>query len=405
MPQHLKSLVATALTFYLSAAPSMVCIASAAETAKPLQKSHQTASAPKVHMDTTAGAQPASIKAEPTEPQASAPPKKMGFRYLEGKIVKDADSPLLEGVVQELPAKVDLNLTLNCYLNSEVSVKGDEVRARISVDVKDKGKVLVPEGWYVRGLVTKAVSPKRGGRDGYVDVEFDKLVSPDGAIELPFPAKFSTKDKALKTILKVVAIDSGYVAKGALGGSLLSLQLGGLGTAISTYGISIGAGAAVGGSIGLFGALKRKGKIANSSPTEVIKLTTAEPIILPGFDPTKLPSAKKLEPLKGFVINIKKFSFEANPLGDKSTQLMRVDLVAVNETNKEFSFGDFAATNELNQIYDLDIGSNFKVLRTKIAPHSQTRGVVTYNVDKGKHEYHLILVDKNRRELSRAFIK
>ncbi len=67
---------------------------------------------------------------------------------------------------------------------------------------------MLPEGWYIRGLVTESTGQKRHSRDGYIGVTFDKLISPNGEIELAFPAKFSTKDHALKSVAKVAMIDT-----------------------------------------------------------------------------------------------------------------------------------------------------------------------------------------------------
>lgn len=166
-------------------------------------------------------------------------------------------SPLLYGKVESIPKGTKLRLSVMGNLNSQWSKLGDEIIARISLDVNNGDKVLLPGGWYMHGTVTELASRKRLGRDGYVTVEFDKLLSPDGDIDLPFKSKFSTKDNELKAISKTVLIDSGYVSIGALGGSIISAQLTGIPLAISTYGITIGAGAAVGGSLGLIGALKK----------------------------------------------------------------------------------------------------------------------------------------------------
>src|SRR5690606_29227366 len=200
--------------------------------------------------------------------------------------------------------------------------------------------VVLPGGWFVRGLVTDSVNQKRLGRDGYVEVEFDKLVSPDGDYELDFNAKFSSKDSKLKSAAKVVAIDSGYVAAGAGAGALLSVQLAGIGTAIATYGISVGIGAGVGASIGLFGALKRKGQIRTLLPGESFSLTTAEPITLPGFDPSMLLSAAPPAEVEGLDLTVNDYKFRKSPWDDKSSKLLEVDLNVVNKTKEPFHFFD-----------------------------------------------------------------
>ncbi|MBZ0187326.1 MAG: hypothetical protein K8F91_13850, partial [Candidatus Obscuribacterales bacterium] len=123
-------------------------------------------------------------------------------------------TPLLSGSVQVVPVdtKIELVIPDGVYINSEVSQKGDEIMVRIGKDVLGEGgKVVLPGGWYARGLITQAACQRRLGRDGYLDIKFDKLVSPDGEYEVDFDAQFSTKDSKLKSVAKVVAIDSGYV--------------------------------------------------------------------------------------------------------------------------------------------------------------------------------------------------
>lgn len=328
-------------------------------------------------------------------------------KVLKGSATKDVDrSPILDGVVQTIPPGVDVNLTLNCFLNSEITKVGDELCARVSVDVKDGSKVMLPEGWYIRGLVTDSAGQKRHSRDGYIEVTFDKLVSPDGDIELQFPAKFSTKDSTLKSVAKVAMIDTAMVTKGAIKGGLLGLKYGGIPAAIASYGIVPGSTAAAGAAWYGYKALRRQGEIRNFAPGEVIKLKTAEPITLPGFNVRALPSYQKAPPLRGAVINVNKCWFMPDER-DKKAQLLKVDFTFVNETRRTYSFRDFIVTTNLGQVYYPEFASpsNYTQMKKTIPPNTQQRGIVTFNVDKGKSEYYLILIDHSRKELSRALIK
>ncbi len=328
-------------------------------------------------------------------------------KTLKGSATHHVDrSALLDGVVQTIPPGVDVNLSLNCFLNSELSQRGDEIFAKVSVDVKDGSKVMLPEGWYIRGLVTDSAGQKRHSRDGYIEVTFDKLISPDGEIELQFPAKFSTKDNTLKSVAKVALIDSAIVSKNALKGAWLGVKYGGIPAAIASYGIVPGAAGGAGALYGGFKAWRREGEIRGFSPGEVIKLKTVEPISLPGFDAKALPSYKKDPPMRGAVINVNKCWFEPD-VRDKKAQLLKVDFTFVNETKRQFSFRDFVVTTNLGQRYFPEFLSpaNHAQFKKTIAPNTQEDGIVTFNVDKGKSEYYLILIDHNSKELSRALIK
>lgn len=343
----------------------------------------------------------------PPPQTASGSDKDAKGKLLQGTVTHESDrSPILDGVVQTIPPGVNVDLSLNCFLNSEVSQKGDEIYAKVSVDVKDGSKVMLPEGWFIRGLVTEATGQRRHSRDGYIEVTFDKLISPTGDIELAFPAKFSTKDHALKSVAKVAMIDTAIVTKNAIKGGLIGLKMGGIPVAIASYGIVPGSTAAAGAAYGAFKAARRQGEIRSITPGDVIKLKTVEPISLPGFNIKALPSYQKAPPMRGAVINVHKFWFLPDER-DKKAQLLKVDFTFINETKRQFSLRDFVVTTNLGQRYFPEFlsPSNHVQLKKMIAPSAQERAIVTYNIDKGKSEYYLILIDHNSKELSRALIK
>lgn len=314
---------------------------------------------------------------------------------LKGSVSEDGKkSPLLYGSVQSIPKGTEIKLTMMGNINSEISQKGDEVWVRVSQDVAGTNGVGVPGGWFMHGLVTDAEKQKRLGRNGYIDIEFDKLVSPDGEYELPFEAKVSTKDSMLKSAAKIAAIDSVYVGYGAVGGALLSLQITGIPGAIASQGYSVAIGAGVGATIGGIGALKRKGKIASLYPGDEMKMVTAEPISLPGFDKSMLPSAKPLAKLAGMDITVKKALFSKDPNGDKASSLLTVDLSMANKTRKEYTFCDLAVVSDHSQLYAPLPFGGFAQLQKAVKPNTEEQGSVTFEVDSKKRKYWLVLLDR-----------
>ncbi|MBX9695362.1 MAG: hypothetical protein K2Z81_23455 [Cyanobacteria bacterium] len=319
--------------------------------------------------------------------------------------IQKSPSPLLMDQVHEVSegTKIDLVVPTGVFLNSEVSQKGDEVQMRIASDVKDGWRVVLPAGWYVRGLVTEAVSQKRGGRDGYVEVVFDKLVSPTGEYELDFNAKFSTKESKLKSATKLVAKDSLYVGAGAAAGALISVQATGLATAIATHGISVGGGAAVGAGIGLFAALKRKGQVRNILPGEQLKLETAEPISLPGFDPAMLLSAAPKPHLEGLDLVVNDFHFRKTPWEDKTARLLELDLDVSNRTNRTFHFFDLLVESDQFERYSPTPFGGFNTLHKSVAPKAEGSGTVTFTVGSKKRKYFLVFLSRSTgQELTRV---
>ncbi len=332
----------------------------------------------------------------------TSPPPCPAADYLKGRVTA-SPSPFLQGSVETVPKGAKLDLTLMGNLNSEISNKGDEIFARVAVDLKDGQRVLLPANWYLHGVVSDVASQRRLGRDGYVEVEFDKLVSPDGQYELPFETKFSTRDNQLKAVAKVLAIDTGYVAEGALGGALLSVQLTGVPMAVATHGYSVAIGAGVGASLGAIGALKRKGKIASLYPSDMIHLTVSEPLTLPGFNPEALKPPAAPEKVTDLKLTVLSRRFGKDPFGDSRSRLLVLDVKMDNHSRREYSFFDLAVVSDFNQRYYPFLSSGPTSWAKRVPPNSQAEGTISFSVDSPRRKYWLVLLDKKERaELARV---
>ncbi len=325
---------------------------------------------------------------------------------LKGRVsenTKAKESPILFGVIQTMPKGTKVDLRLSCNLNSELSKKGDELFARVCIDVKDGQKVMLPGGWYMHGIVSDSAAQRRLGRDGYVEVTFDKLISPDGEIELPVATKFSTRDNQLKAAAKILAVDAGYFSYGAVGGAILAAELGSIPLAIATNGLSLAAGGALGAAVGTIGALKRKGKIASICPGDAIKLTIAEPITLPGFNPEAIPSAVKAPGVPGLSIKTGKITYSKSPFGDDNSKQMTVDLTIDNRSDKEVSFYDLAVVDESEEKNFPSLYGNYLPFGKHVAQGKTGRATLSFPVARDKRKYSLVLLDRTKRnELMRV---
>ncbi|HEY9683124.1 MAG TPA: hypothetical protein V6C86_16215 [Oculatellaceae cyanobacterium] len=325
-------------------------------------------------------------------------------KLLQGKVESgDRNSPFIEGSVQTIPKGTKVEFTLTSYINSSVTHKGDEVYMRISGNVPGQEGVSIPGGWYAHGYVTEAKSAQNMHRNGYVEVEFDKLVSPDGHSECDFPAKLSTKDSAITSTLKEVAFGTKCTSVGALGGAICSVQLTGIGGAIATHGISVGVGAGVGAALGIIGALKRQGNDESLYGGDDIKLTISEPIMLPAFKQNMIPSAQKAPKLKDMIISVNKIRFAKDPSGDSQSRLLDVDMTVDNHTKRSYSPRQFIVLDDKGHEFTPWIGEDLKRLMQKIGPEQSERIDVLYEVNSGKHKYWLSLREPSTgAELSRV---
>lgn len=316
---------------------------------------------------------------------------------LKGGVSHDLTPFKEDGSVETIQQGTPLNITLSANLNSELAQVGDQICAMVSTDVKDKDKVLLPGQWYVKGKVTRVEKRKRAGMDGYVEIKFDKLCSPDGKHEVPFEASVSTKDSAPKAIVKHLVKDAGFVSVGAVGGALASVQLTGIPLAVATNGYSVAIGAAAGATIGGVAAIHRKGKIMSALPGDELKLKISKPVVLPAFNAEALPSAAPPEVMEGIDLAVTKWSKLPSPYGDKSSCLLQVSFKISNKTDRRFTLGDLAVVSNHNQKYNpFASQANIRETSKKVLPQTTVDGTITFDVGSPKHKYSLVLMDKGK---------
>ena len=315
-------------------------------------------------------------------------------------------SPFLEGHIQTVPKDTRIDITLMQGLNSEFSQKGDEIFARVSCDVPGgpggHGPIM-PGGWTAHGVVTEAQGEKRANRSGYVSIEFDKLISPDGQYEVDFKGNLTTKDSAAMTVAKQIGTSSRFVSVGALGGALAAVEFGGIGTAVATHGISVGVGAGIGATLGAVGFLKRKGGADCHYASDDLQISIDEPIELPVFAPSTFMAAKPVPLMKNLKIAVNSFKFCKDPYGDKQSKYLEVAMTIENHTNGPVSAKQISIVNDFDKHFTPVVDASLSALMKKVQPNASAQITVVYEVDSAKHKYWLSLYNVDHtRELSRV---
>ncbi|NLF84371.1 MAG: hypothetical protein GX568_10405, partial [Candidatus Gastranaerophilales bacterium] len=177
------------------------------------------------------------------------------IQYDEGR----PDENLFTGEIEEVKEGSLLKMTVASVISSGLSYEGDEFFAEIIDDFSIDGGIVIPSGTVAHGIVTQLENSKRLGRDGYIKVKFDYLITPDGR-KIPIEASMTTKRHPATATAKVVLEDTAYTVAGGVIGGLLALKFLGLGAAVATKGGTVAGGAGVGATIGLTAALVRKGQ-------------------------------------------------------------------------------------------------------------------------------------------------
>ncbi len=362
--------------------------------------------------NTSASKLPSTASMAPTGPlQLSLPNNEYIFpsnSILHGRVTETPElSPLLSGSVQTIPDGIKVDLTLQGNLNSEMSQKGSEVFAQISRDVTDSNgnKVYLPGGWVAHGFVTDRAGQKRHSGAGWAEVTFDRIISPDGKYDIPFDAKVSTKDNTVVAVTKVLATDTKYMSLGAVAGSVLSVQMTGIGVAVASHGYSVAIGAGIGAAIGLFGAVRKKGPILSLYPGEHLKLVTAGSIQMPGFNLANLPSAKPKERVIGLFVQVNDAKLLKDDFSDdKKARILNVNFTIENHSQREFLLNNLRVISELNEIFVPHMNA-MAVKFSPLTPESSQTLTIPFSVDAGKHQYWLLLTDAKGNEVRREPIK
>lgn len=299
---------------------------------------------------------------------------------------------LFTGEVDELTSHDVIKMTVSQVLSSGYTEEGDEFFAEISSEVEGDKGVVLPTGTIAHGCVREIAGSKRLGRDGWIEVSFDYLITPDGR-EIPIKGKMSTKLNPVAGTAKNVVKATGYTAAGGVVGGFVALNMFGLPAAIASNGYTLAGGAAVGGAVGLGIALYRKGKDVLISPGDEIRMKISDKIELPVFTKEALKQEEIIS--DGLKVKITNIEFEKDPFGEMNT--ITLSLVITNLTEKYFTGFDIAMMNDMNAAYYPSVFGDTTLMFSKIKPGDRVSGKISFAVDNIKRKHWLVFYDRAER--------
>lgn len=307
---------------------------------------------------------------------------------------------LFTGKVENLDRKDILKMTVSQVLDGSFAQEGDEFFAEVTDDVSGGTGVVIPAGTVAHGRIKEAGGTKRLGRDGWLDLDFDYLMTPDGR-EIPIEGKMSTKLHPVTAASKIVATDVGYTAVGGVVGGIMALNFFGLEAAVASQGYTVMGGAAVGGAIGLGAALYRKGKDVLIAPGDEIRVKINTAVPLPVYKETALLQ-HELQ-YDGLNIKINNISYEKDPFGELNT--ITLSLSISNMSKLTFSSFDFALVNDYNSVFQPSVFGDNTLMFRQIKPGDRVAGRISFSVDNVKRKFWLTFYDrKNRKPVAKISI-
>ncbi len=296
---------------------------------------------------------------------------------------------LFTGEVEKLEKKDVIEMTVSQVLDSNLSVEGDEFFAEVTSEVYGDDGVILPKGTIAHGKIVKIEDPKKLGRSGWIELDFDYLMTPDGR-EIPIEGKMSTKLHPIVETTKIMAQDVGYTALGGVAGGFMALNWLGLEAAIASQGYTVLGGAAVGGAIGLGMALLRKGHDVLIAPGDEIKVKINTTVPLPVYKDTALMQHELFYP--GLDIHISDIKHEEDPFGEVNT--ITLTILISNMSDKTFSGLDMALVNDYNKIFRPSVFGDTKIMFRQIKPGDKVAGQISFAVDNINRKFWLTFYDR-----------
>lgn len=309
---------------------------------------------------------------------------------------QELPSQTFTGEYQQVDKHEVIEMTVDQVIDGNISIEGDEFFAKVTGDVGKNGVVL-PKGTVAHGIITQSQDAKRLGRDGFVSMKFDYLVTPDGR-KIPIEGGVSTKLHPVKAFGKIVATDVGYTTVGGIAGGWFALNTLGLEAAIASQGYTVAGGAAIGGTIGLAMSLYRKGKNALIAPGDQIKIRLSSPIELPVYKDEALKQEELQYP--GFTVHITNLEYEKDPFGEPNTIVLTLQVE--NLSDKTFSCMDITLTNDYKQIFYPSVFGDTRLMFQQIKPGDRIIGKMSFAVNDVKGVYWLTFYDRlTKKELAK----
>ncbi|SDF20221.1 TrbI/VirB10 family protein [Terriglobus roseus] len=161
----------------------------------------------------------------------------------------DPDAGIVTEVVRrpnELPPGTSLHITLESAIDTVSTEPNTPLRAQLTENIQNDGRIVIPQGSIVEGRVTQVRGGKRIRGTALIHLQMDTVVLPDGT-RLPLRAQVVDSDQFAHTRID----DEGNILrKDHVGGTLAAMSLATGGAAAAGGVIAGPAGALVGAGVG-----------------------------------------------------------------------------------------------------------------------------------------------------------
>lgn len=287
-----------------------------------------------------------------------------------------------------------LDMNLATVLTSSLSQEGDEFFGKLRSDYRVDGKLVLPRGTLVHGIIDGVSDPKRMGRNGHMQMRFDYLITPDGR-EIPIEGQHDTKGSKGKEIMQVAGRAATFTIAGGAIGALMVVKYGGLAAVAASEGYALAGGAAVGAGLGLAAAALTKGKHAMLEPGAQLQIKLADGMSLPTMEDVNY-DAQVIE-LDGLNVDVLGQRLDKDPFGEEKELTLSLDIV--NQTRHSFSTFDMVLMDEYGTQFHPSPFGDTGIWFGKLKPNSRLRGNISFSIDDPKGVHYLVFYKQYSREV------
>lgn len=313
---------------------------------------------------------------------------------------KKQEKEIFTGETKTVEQGTRLKMTVSSVISSGYNQKDDEFFAEITNDLTVPGGIVIPMGTIAHGKVNALTASKRLGRDAYITLNFDYLITPDGR-KIPIEASMTTKRNAASSVAKVALEDTAYTVAGGVLGGFLALKYLGVGTAIASHGYTVAGGAGVGALVGATASVVRKGGEVLIAPGDEINVEVKGALNLPVMKEEAFKDDEKS--IDGLDIKIVGYRLEKDPFGELNT--ITLNILVNNQTEKTFSTFDIALVNDYKAVYYPSLFGDTSLWFVKIKPGARMIGTLSFAVDNPKRKHWIVFYDSvTRKQLARISV-
>lgn len=294
---------------------------------------------------------------------------------------------------------VFLKLVPDTLIDASLSMPGDFFSVLVT---KPSAQLLqIPTGSRLIGKVLEIDTAKSFNRGGKLKSEVEQVMLPDGTIIkahaiLSASAGMQEMEKPSNTkkIFKTIVKKSSEITASTLVGAVDAVQYLGLGTAITTHGISAAIGAGIGLGMGAIGAVTAQGESIEHSVFEAMnfKLESDFELLeqLP-FNKGELAKLIELEEL-GIDLNILKMQKDfSRQFGD----FVIISMKVTNNSQEDIYLGDFVLGSDLHIKPVLANPLLSSQSMQKLAPQESCESKIAFSLGnyKEKENYQVYLLN------------